>query len=397
MDALKKRLINLFALNVAFSTSMQMIQTLFPLYLRSLNASEIEIGFVVALGGIAAMVTMIPSGLLIGKLGRKKMLITSVFLIALPPVFFILLADWRQIVPFFMIFNVAMSFFAPSRMSLVAESATQQNVASLFGLMNLAWPLGGIISPVVSGYIVETMGWNHVFLVSVTISALSLIPAFMIDVEEASPPENSEKEEKSSILGSENRTTAIKFFSLNFLQTIGLGGVFVILPLYLKDLYDLPPSSIGLFFTISNIIALITQIPSGYLADRFGKKRFMMGVILPIPVLFMFWGQTDNWLVLLALFSMAYSCWSMTWPSALALISESFPPDMRGTAYSVMMTAERLAFSIGPIAGGYMYSSMNPVYPFYVTSVSFMLSLIPAYLIKENPSQHIEDEVVPPR
>ena len=397
MDALKKRLINLFALNVAFSTSMQMIQTLFPLYLRSLNASEIEIGFVVALGGIAAMVTMIPSGLLIGKLGKKKLLIISVFLVAIPPVFFILLADWRQIVPFYMVFNVAMSFFAPSRMALVAESATKQNVASLFGLMNLAWPLGGIISPVVSGYIVETMGWNHVFLVSVTISALSLIPAFMIDVEEASPPDNPEKEEKSSILGSENRTTAIKFFALNFLQTIGLGGVFVILPLYLKDLYDLSPSSIGLFFTISNIIALITQIPSGYLADRFGKKRFMMGVILPIPVLFMFWGQTDNWLMLLALFSMAYSCWSMTWPSALALISESFPPDMRGTAYSVMMTAERFAFSIGPIAGGYMYSSMNPVYPFYLTSVSFMLSLIPAYLIKENPRQHNEDEVVPPR
>ena len=62
-----------------------------------------------------------------------------------------------------------------------------------------------------------------------------------------------------------------------------------------------------------------------------------------------------------------------------------------------MMTAERLAFSIGPIAGGYMYSSMNPVYPFYVTSVSFMLSLIPVYLIKENPSQHIEAEAVPPR
>ncbi len=396
MDALKKRLINLFALNVAFSTSMQMIQTLFPLYLRSLNASEIEIGLVVALGGIAAMVTMIPSGLLIGKLGKKKLLIISVFLIAIPPVFFILLADWRQIIPFFMVFNVAMSFFAPSRMALVAESATQQNVASLFGLMNLAWPLGGIISPVVSGYIVETMGWNQVFLVSVTISVLSLIPAFMIDVEEASPPENSEKEEKSSILGSENRTIAIKFFSLNFLQTIGLGGVFVILPLYLRDLYNLSPSSIGLFFTLSNIIALITQIPSGYLADRFGKKRFMMGVILPIPVLFMFWGQTDNWLMLLALFSMAYSFWSMTWPSALALISESFAPDMRGTAYSVMMTAERLAFSIGPIAGGYMYSSMNPVYPFYVTSVSFMLSLIPAYLIKENPRQHNEDEAVPP-
>jgi MFS family permease len=384
MDTLKKRLINLFALNVAFSTSMQMIQTLFPLYLRGLYASEIEIGLVVALGSISAMVTMIPSGLLIGKLGKKKMLIISVFLITIPPLFFILLTNWRQILPFFMVFNVAMSFFAPSRMALVAESASQQNVASLFGLMNLAWPLGGIISPVVSGYIVETMGWNQVFLISAMISALSLFPALMIDVEETSTTENSEEKEKSSILGRSNLTTVTKFFFLSFLQTIGLGGVFVILPLYLKDLYDLPTSSIGLFFTISNLISLITQIPSGYLADRFGRKRFMMGVILPIPVLFMFWGQTDNWMVLLALFSIAFSLWSMTWPSALALISESFPPDMRGTAFSVMMTAERLAFSVGPIGAGYMYSSMNPIFPFYLTSASFMLSLIPAYLIKEN-------------
>ena len=73
----------------------------------------------------------------------------------------------------------------------------------------------------------------------------------------------------------------------------------------------------------------------------------------------------------------------MTWPSAMALISDSFQPEKRGTAYSVMMTAERLAFAAGPIAAGYMYGSMNPVYPFYLTSISYALSLIPAHLIKD--------------
>jgi MFS family permease len=383
MDALKKRLINLFTLNVAFSISMQMIQSLFPLYLRSLNASEVEIGLVIAAGSISAMVTMIPSSLLIGKLGKKKMLITSVLIVAIPPIFFTMMNDWRYVLPFFMIFNIAMSFFAPSRMAMVAESASQSNVASLFGLMNLAWPLGGIVSPVVSGYIIEKTGWSQVFMVSVTISAISLIPALLINVGETEPSESSKENHKSSMLSRDDLPTVTKFFFLNFLQTIGLGGVFTILPLYLKDIHDLTPFYIGLFFTASNVISLFTQIPSGYLADKFGKRRFMIGVILPIPILFIIWGMTTNWIILLALFSISYSLWSMTWPSALALISDSFQPEKRGTAYSVMMTAERLAFAAGPIAAGYMYGSMNPVYPFYLTSISFALSLIPTHLIKD--------------
>ena len=381
MDAIKKRLINLFALNVAFSTSVQMIQSLFPLYLRSLNASEVEIGLVIAAGSITTMITMIPSSLLIGKLGEKKMLITSVFLVAIPPIFFTMMNDWKSVIPFFMIFYVSWSFFTPSRMSIVAESASQSNVASLFGLMNLAWPIGGIVSPVVSGYIIERAGWSQVFMVSVTISAISLIPALLLNVEEPIQGGSSKENEKSSMLSRDDLPTVTKFFFLNFLQTIGLGGVFTILPLYLKDIYNLTPSYIGFFFTTSNIISLFTQIPSGYLADKFGKRRFMIGVILPIPILFFMWGMTTNWVILLALFSLSFSLWSMTWPSAVALISDSFQPGKRGTAYSVMMSAERLAFAAGPIMAGYMYGFMNPVYPFYLTGIGFALSLFPVHLL----------------
>jgi MFS family permease len=378
MDALKRRLINLFALNVAFSTSVQMIQSLFPLYLRSLNASEVEIGLVIAAGSITTMVTMIPSSLLIGKLGKKKMLITSVFLVAIPPIFFIMMNDWRYVIPFFMIFNVSWSFFTPSRMSIVAESASHSNVASLFGLMNLAWPIGGIVSPVLSGFIIERAGWSQVFMVSITISAISFIPAVLLNV---GKPILSAQNNKSSMLSRDDLPSVTKFFFLTLLQTIGLGGVFTILPLYLKDIYNLSPSYIGLFFTISNMISLFTLIPSGYLADKLGKRRFMMGVILPIPILFFMWGMTTNWVILLILFSLSFSLWSMTWPSAVGLISDSFQPEKRGTAFSVMMSAERLAFAAGPIIAGYMYGFMNPIFPFYLTGLGFALSLIPVYLL----------------
>jgi MFS family permease len=122
----------------------------------------------------------------------------------------------------------------------------------------------------------------------------------------------------------------------------------------------------------------------------------MMGVILPIPFLFFMWGMTTNWFYLLVLFSLSFTLWSMTWPSAVGLISDSFESEKRGTAFSVMMTAERLAFAAGPVIAGYMYDSMNPVYPFYMTGVGFALSLIPVYLLidKTASSIHIEDSTI---
>jgi MFS family permease len=267
----------------------------------------------------------------------------------------------------------------------VADSANQNSVASLFGLMNLAWPIGGIVSPVLSGFILERANWSQVFMVSVAISTVSIVPALLLDIKEANSSDNHKDNSMKHMLGGEDLPTISRFFLLIFLQAIGIGGVLTILPLYLKDIYDLTPYYIGLFFTVSNLFTLFTQIPSGYLADKFGKLKFLTIISLPIPFLFFTWGMTNNWFYLLILFSLSFSLWSMTWPPAIALISDSFIPEKKGTAFSVMMTAERFAFAAGPIIAGYMYDSINPIYPFYLAGTGFALSLIPVQLLIEKP------------
>jgi len=85
MLGLKRELWLLFALNLAVGFSSQFIQPLFPLYLESLNASEVEIGLVLSLASIVSMSLMIPSGLLMNRIGKKKLLLLSVFLSFFPP------------------------------------------------------------------------------------------------------------------------------------------------------------------------------------------------------------------------------------------------------------------------------------------------------------------------
>lgn len=75
----------LFALNIAVGFASQIVQPLFPLYLRSLNATEVEIGLVISAAGLAAMLLMLPSGILMDRIGKRKMLLVSVVLGAIPP------------------------------------------------------------------------------------------------------------------------------------------------------------------------------------------------------------------------------------------------------------------------------------------------------------------------
>ena len=85
MLGLRRGLWLLFALNLAVAFSSQFIQPLFPLYLENLNASEVEIGLVISLANIASMLLMIPSGLVMNRIGKKRQLLMSVSMACFPP------------------------------------------------------------------------------------------------------------------------------------------------------------------------------------------------------------------------------------------------------------------------------------------------------------------------
>jgi MFS family permease len=166
-------------------------------------------------------------------------------------------------------------------------------------------------------------------------------------------------------------------------MTTALGGINMIIPLYLTEEYHLSPSSIGLFFTGSSIVTLLTQTPSGRLADRFGKKKLIISCIFLIPLLYYFWVIVDNWLILLAVYSLGFGLWSMTWPATLALLSESVPSKLIGAAFGVRMTGVRLGFTIGPILGSYMYSTFFHTSPFIAATVLSIIGVGIAFLLQE--------------
>ena len=174
-----------------------------------------------------------------------------------------------------------------------------------------------------------------------------------------------------------------KFFLYGIIISSALGCVNQIIPLYLDQVFELPASQIGLFFTVQSFFTLATQIPSGILADRFGRKKMLLLYLTFIPFLIGSWHLFSDWRVLLVVNSVAFGLWSMTWPSILALLSNSVPDGLVGAAFGLNATGNRLGMTLGPIIGSFFYVNYFLTSPFLVSGFLFVIAIGIALTIKE--------------
>jgi ACS family glucarate transporter-like MFS transporter len=189
----------------------------------------------------------------------------------------------------------------------------------------------------------------------------------------------------SAIFQREYLSVILLFSAFSFALSTGQSVVGTMLPIFLKNQMDLPFSSIGLFFSGSSVLSLLGQVPGGWLADRYGRKRIILAFLLPIPLLFAAWAVVNDWVVMLVLYSLFVGCLNMMGSASLALLSDSFPSELTGAAFSVRMTGFRMGSMMGPLLGGYLYSFLSPRSPFIAAGLLFLVGIPIIYLIKEKP------------
>jgi DHA1 family multidrug resistance protein-like MFS transporter len=388
LKILNQALITLFAINLAIGLTSQLVQPLFPLYLKETGATELENALVISIGNLSSAIFMLPAGMLVGKYGKRTFLIISAVISGLSVFLMAYTKNWMLIIPLNMLLNISMCFFMPTRMAIIAENTDPGNRASLFGVMNLAWPISGIVGPIAGGYLVEHLGWSSVFIIAGAISLIALFPALKIIESKKEVDILPETRDESSIFNRNYLPTMLTLFTYQVLVTTSMAGINMILPLYLQDRYHLSYSVIGAFFTGSNFLLIFTQLGGGIVADRYGRRRMILLCTALTPLVIGSWALFGDWMVLFAVYSLAFALWSLTWPPILAMLTDILPRSLHGAGFGLNMTGSRLGFTIGPILVGALYFAPGSLVPFIAAAVAYALALPFAYqLRREKPKQ----------
>jgi len=125
---------------------------------------------------------------------------------------------------------------------------------------------------------------------------------------------------------------------------------------------------------------------SGWLSNRFGRKRFFLTCIIGFTLASLLCGLAPNLASLIALRAAQGAAGGGLQPSGQAILADSFPPEKRGMASAIYGIAAVIAPTVGPTLGGWITDNYEWRWIFLINvPVGIVLVFLIMGLIKEPP------------
>jgi len=234
-----------------------------------------------------------------------------------------------------------------------------------------------------SGFIVDTWGYSVVFFVSSGVSLLGgiVVVAGLRKTKPVNPEPTTGTISPSDELPPPAQR--LNYRPLTFqcvvtvLQFLGLGILMAFLPLLATQVVGVAATEVGILFTIRALGTMVLGIPMGMLADRKGKRTFMiLGLLVSgASMAGMAFTESFPWLIVFIITSslglMMFS------PAALSLLSASVPLQRQSTAMGVYGgVCENTGIIAGASLGGFVWSAWGPRATFLMGTVAASLGAV---------------------
>lgn len=136
-----------------------------------------------------------------------------------------------------------------------------------------------------------------------------------------------------------------------FCATMGLGMVTPVLPVYAKSL-GATGTAIGLTFSAFALTQVFISPFSGRLADRFGRKPFLVGGLLTYMAAAVGWYLTDSVAGIIAFRALSGVGSAFIFSMALAYVGDLAPNGREGRYMGVFGLFDFIGFGVGPVLAG---------------------------------------------
>jgi len=377
----KKGLYALFLVNLGIALSSELIMPLQPLFIQSLGASVVEVSFVLSVSGFAATALIIPSSLMANKYGNRTVIILSVVFASISVLLYMIARSWVQLFPLVIIYTVSFTVFIPARMVYIAESSLSENRASVYGLMNVAWPLGSLTAPILAGAIVDSYGWRPVFIIASAIMGLCLAPA--LTIKEARSLSKHVEEHVNDLGFKELFKTMVLLIAFHILISLTVGLSHSLLSIYASDRFHASTTQVGFMFSMVGLATLTAQLGAAYILKKMDLKKFLQLCLLTMAPLYALLPFIDDLNIFTVIYAASYGLYSATWPASATLVTMAIPSSKWNIGMGFRQTAVRLGFSLASMIAGLLWTSLGSTSVFYLSSILAISTITPLILLRE--------------
>jgi len=137
-------------------------------------------------------------------------------------------------------------------------------------------------------------------------------------------------------------------------------------PIYIKSSLGASMTELGFVFSISNAVAAFMQISSGFISDKYGRKRLhVLGTLLAAfpPLMY---ALANNWVDLMPWVVLSGFATGLYLPIRWAIIADVSSKETMASAYSWTNIAWLVGSTVAPFIGGIIADLAGMRFPFYV-------------------------------
>ncbi len=364
--------------SLLMDVSSEMIHSLLPLFMvTTLGVSVVVIGLIEGLAEATALIIKVFSGVLSDYLGKRKGLaLLGYGLGAISKPLFAIANSSGVILGARLVDRVGKGIRGAPRDALVADVTPAEIRGAAFGLRQSLDTIGAFLGPLLAVGLM--LLWHDdfraIFWVAVIPGILAIALLFFGLKEPKSPVEH----KRSNPIKREN----LRRLGKAYWWVVGLGAVFTLarfseafLVLRAQQM-DIPLALIPLVMVAMNLLYALSAYPFGKLSDRMshaGMLQAGLGVLIVADIVLAVSQHWSGILIGVALWGVHMG---MTQGLLAAMIANTAPADLRGTAYGMFNLMSGVALLLASLGAGLLWETWGAASTFYAGAIICVITLL---------------------
>jgi DHA1 family multidrug resistance protein B-like MFS transporter len=364
--------------------------TYYALYVLELGATKTILGMIGLFSFLALASMQFPGGYLADKFGRKWLISTMTFGVALSFILYALAPSWHFILIGAVLMNLFNSTYQPALMAMIADSVPSERRGMGFSIIMLITTASTTPGPLVAGALYGSfglvqgmrIGYGIVVALFLTAAVLRLLrlKETVVNAEKPSLNELLQSypvalKESFSVWGKLPKSMFYLFLSFAFMifgfSTVQLYQVVYAVEELLIDKAVWPIILTALFVTM-----IVLAIPAGKLVDKLNRKIPLLAayILFGVSMWLFVNGDPARLFVSLVLIGVGQV---MINAAFSALQADLTPREQRGKVNGFTNFMNFILMAIGSLAGGFLYEHVSPQTPFLLA----ILFIVPAFML----------------
>ena len=354
-------------------TSVKMVYSVMPMFLLSIGASRTSLALIEGIAESTASLIKALSGFWSDKIGKNKpfMLIGYGLSALIIPLYTFVISP-LQVLALRFIERFGKGIRTAPRDSLIAGSITDGESGKSFGLQKAMDNSGAIAGPLMAFILLSLLPGNFrlIFLLA-GIPAILAIFVIIFGIKEV---RKSKAELFTKFRFKEFPAKYYFFLGIVFIFTLG-NSTDALLMVKANEV-GVKVALIPLVYLITNVVSVITSIPVGSIADRYGKEKILIAGYVIYAVVYYGFGVTTMTGTIISLFALYGLYSAATDGIQKAFISDLIDKNKKGTGLGIYNALLGVTLLPASLIAGTLYDKVNSHIPFYFGAATASLSAI---------------------